>query len=123
VISIVDDDPMVRDAVCDLLGSLGYIVCGFESAEQFLDSSQVNNTTCLITDLNLPGLSGVELQRQLKDDGCRVPIIFITAFPDPKTRQRALSNGAIAFLTKPFDDSALMDSLSAALRGSLGSKV
>lgn len=117
MISIVDDDPMVRDALCDLLNSLGYAVRSFETAEQFLDSSEVITAICVITDLNLPGLSGIELQRHLKKDGCPVPIIFITAFPDLKIKERALDDGAIAFLTKPFEDKALIDSLSAALRG------
>ena len=116
MISIVDDDPTVREATVDLINSLGYEAFAFESAEQFLDSGQAKNTTCLITDLQLPGLSGVELQTQLQRDGYRTPIIFITGFPEAKAQTRALAAGAVAFLTKPFEETALIDSLRIALK-------
>jgi CheY-like chemotaxis protein len=116
VISIVDDDPLVRDATVDLINSLGHTAAAFESAEEFLDSGQVKNTTCLITDQQLPGLSGIELQNQLHVEGYHTPIIFITAFPESKIRERALSAGAVAFLTKPFEEAALVSSLQAALK-------
>jgi FixJ family two-component response regulator len=115
VISIVDDDPWAREGTVDLINSLGYATRAYKSAEKFLDSGQVQNTSCLITDLHLPGLNGIELQRQLQDDGYRTPVIFVTAFTEAKVRERALSAGAIAFLAKPFDESALISSLQTAL--------
>ena len=115
MISIVDDDPMVRESTVDLINSLGYSATAFESAEEFLDSGQVKNMTCLITDLQLPGLNGIELQEQLKADGHRAPVIFITAFPEASARARALAAGAVAFLTKPFEEGALIRSLETAL--------
>ena len=115
VVSIVDDDPMVRGATAYLLNSIGYTAKAFESAEQFLDSGQIMNTCCLITDQQLPGLSGTELQTQLRRDGYRTPVIFITGFPESQVRERALSAGAIAFLPKPFEQAALVRSLEVAL--------
>ena len=115
MISIVDDDPLVRSATADLLNSMGYSAIAFESAEQFLDSGHIKNTWCLITDQQLPGLSGTELQTQLRRDGYRTPVIFITGFPEQQVRERALSEGAIAFLPKPFEEMALVNSLEVAL--------
>ena len=115
LISVVDDDRLVRDATTDLLNSLGYVAVAFESAEEFLDSGQVKDTGCLITDQQLPGLTGIELQAQLRADGYRTPIIFITGFPEPKIRDRALGAGAIAFLSKPFEEAELLNSLQVAL--------
>jgi FixJ family two-component response regulator len=115
IVSIVDDDPMVRDSLVDLLNSLGYTALGFETAEEFLDSGEVKNTYCLITDQNLPGLSGTELQKYLRVEGYRTPVIFITAFPGPIVRERALGDGAVAFLTKPFEEGVLINCLQAAL--------
>lgn len=108
LICIVDDDAVVRDATADLLNSLGYAALGFVSAEQFLDSGRVQSTGCLITDQNLPGLSGLELQAQLRIDGYQTPIIFITGFPEPQIRSKALDAGAVAFLAKPFEQAELM---------------
>jgi len=101
MISIVDDDPLVRDATVDLLNSLGYPALAFETAEEFLTSGQVETTLCLITDQHLPVLDGLGLQNQLIADGSRVPVIFITAFPETNVRERAMKSGAIAFLAKP----------------------
>lgn len=115
MITIVDDDPLVRDATVDLISSLGYSAVAFDSAEKFLDSGYVANTSCLITDQQLPGLSGTELQKQLRNDGHRTPIIFITAFPEEKVRTLALNAGAVAYLTKPFEEADLIDSIRAAL--------
>ena len=115
IVSIVDDDRLVRDATVDLLNSLGYTALGFESAEEFLDSNEVANTCCLITDQQLPGMSGTELQKHLCAAGYWTPIIFITAYPGPTIRECALATGAIAYLTKPFEDTALVDYLKAAL--------
>lgn len=116
VISIVDDDSLVRGATADLLNSLGYTAVAFESAEEFLDSGQVKNTGCLITDQQLPGLSGTELQAQLHADGYQTPVIFITGFPESRIRERALGAGAIAFLTKPFEEADLLRSVQVALK-------
>jgi FixJ family two-component response regulator len=115
MICIVDDDAVVRDATTDLLNSLGYTALGFISAEQFLDSGHVRSAGCLITDQQLPGLSGTELQAQLLADGYRTPVIFITGFPEPQIRKKALDAGAVAFLAKPFEQADLMRSLEAAL--------
>ena len=115
LICIVDDDAVVRDATADLLNSLGYTALGFVSAEQFLDSGHVQSAGCLITDQQLPGLSGIELQAQLQADGYQTPIIFITGFPEPQIRKKALDAGAVAFLAKPFEQADLMTSLEAAL--------
>ena len=116
MISIVDDDPFVREATVDLIHSLGYAVVSFESAEHFLDSGQLKNTSCLITDQHLPGLSGTELQMLLRSEGYETPVIFITGFPETKVRDRALGAGAIAYLTKPFEQGTLIVSLEAALK-------
>jgi len=115
LICIVDDDAVVRDATADLLNSLGYTALGFVSAEQFLDSDHIRSTGCLITDQQLPGLSGTELQAQLQADGYRTPVIFITGFPEPQIRKKALDAGAVAFLAKPFEQADLMRSVEAAL--------
>ena len=115
IVSVVDDDPMVRDSTVDLLNSCGYTALGFETAERFLDSGEVRNTCCLITDQNLPGLSGTELQKFLRAEGYWTPVIFITGYPGPTIRERALAAGAIAYLTKPFEETVLMDCLQSAL--------
>ena len=118
IVSVVDDDPMVRDSMVDLLNSYGYTALGFETAEDFVNSGEVKNTCCLITDQKLPGLSGTELQKYLHAAGYRTPIIFITGYPVPTVRERALAAGAIAYLTKPFDEAVLMDCLQTALSSS-----
>ena len=115
MISIVDDDPWVRSATVDLLSSLGYSAVAFDSAEKFLVSGHINDTACLILDLQLPGLNGLELQNQLLVSGSRTPIIFITAFADPQSRERALNAGAVAYLRKPYKENDLVGALKAAL--------
>jgi FixJ family two-component response regulator len=117
IISVVDDDAVVREGIADLLNALGYTALAFGSAELFLDSNQVKNTGCLITDQQLPGLSGTELQAQLRTDGYHTPIIFMTAFPEDWVRNRALGAGAVAFLTKPFKEADLLQSVETALSG------
>jgi FixJ family two-component response regulator len=117
IISIIDDDALVRDATGDLLRSLGYRVLSFESALHFLASGRLRDTSCLIADVQMPGLSGLDLQSQLLAEGHRVPIIFITGFPEERLRTRALNAGAVGFLGKPFDESSLMSCLDAALSG------
>ena len=115
LISIVDDDMAVREAIRTLVRSFGFNAVAFGSAELFLQSEVVPDTTCLITDLQMPGLSGLELQEELRSRGYRTPIIVITAYPDEKHRTRALNAGAVGFLTKPFSDEALIGCLTAAI--------
>jgi FixJ family two-component response regulator len=117
VISVVDDDASVRAATDNLLRSLGYAVCTFVSAEEFLRSAQLNDTSCVIADVQMPGMSGVDLQARLLTQGYRVPFIFITAFPEKTIRARALKAGAICFLTKPFDRQTLIRCIDTALEG------
>jgi len=116
IISIVDDDEAVRKATMALLRSAGYSVSTFASAEEFLRSERLNDTSCLITDLHMPGLNGVQLQERLIADGRQMPIIFITAFPDDHVRQRAMESGAIGFMSKPYSDDNLIGCLDRALR-------
>ena len=119
VISIVDDDQSVRDAMESLVRSLGYTAATFSSAEQYLLSGRVSDSSCLITDLRMPGMSGAELQEVLIADGYVTPIIFMTGSRDEAVRTRALSAGAFGFLRKPLDDQSLIDCLKKALRGEL----
>lgn len=116
MISIIDDDASVRAAVGNLLQSLGYIAQAFELAEEFLRSDYLDRTACVIADVHMPVMSGVELLALLRDQDRRVPFIFITAFPDERIRARAFSAGALGFLTKPFDQNHLIECLEQALR-------
>lgn len=116
LISIIDDDASIRAAVGNLLQSLGYVVHTFESAEEFLRSDHMDTTACVIADVNMPAMSGVELLIHLRSRDQRVPFIFITAFPDERIRARAFSAGALGFLTKPFDRGHLIACLEQALR-------
>jgi len=118
VISIVDDDESVREATKGLVRSLGYVAATFASSEEFLNSDRVNDTSCLITDVQMPGLNGLELQSRLTAMGRRIPIIFVTAFPHERIRRRALKGGAIGFLSKPFSDDSLIHCLDRALADS-----
>jgi FixJ family two-component response regulator len=117
VISIVDDDGSVRAATYNLVRSLGYIVHAFASAEEFLGSPHLNDTSCVIADVQMPAMSGLELQAHLLAEGYRVPFIFITAFAVDNARVRALKAGATCFLAKPFAGEALINCLDAALQG------
>jgi FixJ family two-component response regulator len=118
VISIIDDDPSVREATARLVRSLGYRAAVFSSAEEFLQSDCVRDSACLITDLQLSGMSGSGLQDRLIADGYRTPIIFMTAYFDEKIRARVLQAGAFGFLRKPFADDSLIESLDKALENS-----
>ena len=118
MIAIVDDDPAVREATERLVRSLGYRASAFGSADEFLESGQVHDTSCLITDLHMPGLSGTELQDCLIARGHCIPIIFITADPDENVRQRAMKAGAVGFLSKPYRDDHLLGYLDSALKAS-----
>ena len=116
MIAIVDDDDVVREAMKSLVRSLGYNVSTFGSAEEFLNSEQISRTSCLITDLHMPGLSGLDLQDRLIAQGHRFSIIFITGYPDENARVRAMKAGAIAFLSKPFNTDRLIGYLDKALK-------
>jgi FixJ family two-component response regulator len=116
VISIIDDDVSVRVATDRLIRSLGYIAHIFASAEEFLASSQANDSSCMIMDVQMPGMSGIELQTHLVAQGHRLPIIFMTAFPEDSARTKALNAGAVCFLTKPFDGPTLIRHLDAILK-------
>jgi CheY-like chemotaxis protein len=107
VVSIIDDDASVRAGIESLVMSIGFVACVFESAEAFLRSSQLGETSCLITDVQMPGMSGLDLQSQLISRGLNLPIIFITGFPEQSARKRALDAGALAYLEKPFDGGAM----------------
>jgi len=118
VISIVDDDESVREATKSLVRSLGYSAVTFGSAEEFLESAQVMASACLITDVQMPGLSGVELQDRLIADGRSLPMIFVSAFPDERVQRQVLRSGAIAYLRKPFREERLIECIDAALKSS-----
>ena len=115
IISIIDDDEFVRSAVRSLVRSLGLGARTFASAEEFLESPDVDDTSCVITDLQMPGLSGIELQRLLLAQGRRMPIIFVTAFPEDRIRAQAMEAGALGFLSKPFECQALVKLIDKAL--------
>jgi FixJ family two-component response regulator len=118
IVSIIDDDPIVREATADLLQSLGYEAKPFESAEHFLESGALAETSCLITDLQMPGLNGLELQTRLIAQGHSIPVIFVTAFPEERFRNRAMNAGALAFLSKPFAEDSLIKCVESALNQS-----
>jgi FixJ family two-component response regulator len=115
MVAIVDDDDLMRTALQGLLKSAGLRAQAFASAEEFLRSGHQHDTACLITDIRMPGMSGLELQAHLNADHCRIPTIFITAHGDAKMRMQAMRAGAVEFLAKPFDDEALLESVRAAL--------
>jgi FixJ family two-component response regulator len=115
LISLIDDDASFRLATDSLLRARGYTFCAFSSAAEFLQSPQLNETSCVITDVQMPGISGLELQTLLRNQGRTVPIIFITAFPDESARARALRDGAVCYLSKASDATALIRCIEAAL--------
>jgi FixJ family two-component response regulator len=115
LVSIVDDDDLMRGALHGLLKAVGLSALTFASAEEFLNSGQQHQTACLIADIRMPGMSGLELQAKLNADRCRIPTIFITAHGDAKMRMQALRAGAVEFMAKPFDDEILLESVRAAL--------
>jgi FixJ family two-component response regulator len=117
-ISVVDDDESVRESLPDLLREFGFLAQAFSSAEEFLASDYVGETRCLILDIAMPGMTGPELQRELTLRRQEIPIVFITAYGDEAVRQRILESGAVECLFKPFQESALIEALKAALRGS-----
>jgi FixJ family two-component response regulator len=115
VVAIVDDDELIRDALQGLMRAAGFPSMAFASGEEFLNSGELERTACLIADIRMPGMSGLELQSELKKDHHRIPIIFITAQGDEKMRMQALRAGAVKFLTKPLDRGVLLDSVRTAL--------
>lgn len=115
VISVLDDDPYVRAAINNLLESRGYIVHTFASAEEFLSSTVSTDTSCVIADVQMPLMTGIDLLTQMRAQGSATPFIFITAFPDESVRVRALKAGAICFLGKPFAATEMMQCLDRAL--------
>jgi FixJ family two-component response regulator len=115
MVAIVDDDELMRSALQGMLKSVGLASQAFASAEEFLKSGWHEQTACLIADIRMPGMSGLELQATLNAEHCRIPTIFITAHGDTKMRMQALRAGAVEFLAKPFDDEVLLQSVRAAL--------
>jgi FixJ family two-component response regulator len=117
VIAIIDDDESVRVTTAKFVRLYGFSACTFASAEEYLQSPHVSDTSCLITDVRMPGMSGVDLQDRLIAQGCRTPVIFVTAFPEKNKQARALAAGAVCFLSKPFDGQTLIDRVNEALKG------
>lgn len=116
LIAVVDDDESVRESLPDLIREFGYAAQAFSSAEEFLASNSVGRARCLILDIAMPGMTGLDLQKELRFRGQQIPIIFITARKEEAVRKRALDQGAVAFLLKPFSDMALLDALNSAVR-------
>lgn len=117
IISVIDDDEAVREATGDLIRSLGFAAATFASAAEYLHSGRLSNTACVIADVQMPAMSGAELQQRLIADGHKIPIIFMTAFPEEGMRLRLLSAGACGYLRKPFGDKCLITCLDKALAG------
>jgi FixJ family two-component response regulator len=115
LIAVVDDDELVRGALQRLLKTSGLGAVSFGTAEDLLKSGQLPDIACLIVDIRMPGMSGLELQAKLKAERCRIPIIFITAHGDAKMRTQAMRDGAVKFLAKPFDNTVLLEAVHAAL--------
>src|ERR1700722_20232100 len=117
LVSVVDDDESVRESLPDLLREFGFAARAFSSAEEFLSSDCLEETSCLILDIAMPSMSGPELQQELQRRGRKIPIIFITGQKDDTVRTRVLKQGAAGFLLKPFSDSALLAAIKTALHG------
>src|SRR5258708_6813919 len=115
LISVVDDDESIRRTTTFLIESFGFRAAAFESAEKFLQSGQLHDTSCLIVDVQMPGMNGLELQSELAAAGYSIPIIFVTAYDDKESRGRAMQAGAVAFLGKPFSDEQLLQTVRSAL--------
>jgi FixJ family two-component response regulator len=115
LIAVVDDDDLVREATKELIETTGLTARTFASAEAFLDSDHVSRTSCIVADIHMSGLSGFQLHRQLLDSGRDIPMIFITAFPDDRSRERALKAGVVCYLRKPFDPMLLLTCVQSAL--------
>ena len=122
MISIVDDNDSVRESLQRLMRSVGFPVNVFASAEEFLDSDRLRHTDCLILDVRLPGMDGLELQCHLATSHSEIPIIFITAYEDDEVRARALNAGAVDYFLKPFNDEDLLDAIDTALKSKIDGK-
>jgi FixJ family two-component response regulator len=120
VISVIDDDASVRTATNNLLSSHGYLIQTFVSADDFLRSDHLHDSSCVVADVQMPGMSGLDLLTHMRAHGYTVPFVFITAFPDDGVRVRALKAGAIGFLAKPFAGPALIDCIETALNRQRG---
>ena len=118
VISVVDDDESIRNSLKRLLRSTGFEVTIFPSAREFLHQRPLNKHGCVIVDVRMPGMDGLDLQKLLSDSGISLPVVFMTAYEDPYVRSRAMEAGALAFLLKPFSDTSLMDIIWLALKHS-----
>ena len=119
-ISVIDDDESVLRTTTRLIGSFGFRTAAFQSAEMFLNSGQLRDTACLIVDVRMPGMNGLQLQSQLAVADCRIPLIFITAHEDKESHRLAMQAGAVAFLAKPFTDEQLLRWIRLALRQEKG---
>jgi FixJ family two-component response regulator len=122
LISVIDDDESIRRTTSLLIRSFGFQAAAFESAEAFLKSAELHETSCLLVDVRMPAMNGLQLQSRLAAVGCKIPIIFITAYDDNESRQEALQAGAVAFLGKPFSDELLLQAIRSALRGQLAAQ-
>jgi FixJ family two-component response regulator len=118
MVSVVDDDESIREVTCSFIRSLGMAAYAFASAEEFLRSPRITETSCLISDVQMPNMNGIELQSALIARGHKIPIIFFTAFPDEAIEARAMAAGAIGFLHKPFDGQTMIRCLDIAMRRS-----
>jgi FixJ family two-component response regulator len=116
IVMIVDDDDSIRKSVRRLMKAYGFPVETFASAEEYLRSDRLDKTSCLILDVHMPGMNGLELQKRLVTSGCRIPIIFITAFADDRARTEAMKSGAVGYLAKPFGDDEFVNCIQAALQ-------
>ena len=115
LVSVIDDDESVRESLPDLLKEFGFAVHAFSSAQEFLSSDSLGQTKCLILDVVMPGMTGLDLQQKLSRSGHDIPVIFITAQKDAGIREQAFRQGAVEFLYKPFSDAALLDALNVAV--------
>ena len=122
MVAVVDDDEFVRTATGSLIRSLGLRVTTYSSAEEFLASSWLDKADCLVTDVQMPGMSGLELQERLQAQGRDLPVIVITAFPEERVRRQAESAGAVGFFAKPYDGQLMVNCIDAALRRTAGSR-
>ena len=115
--SVVDDDESVRESLPDLLREFGFAANSFSSAEEFLSSDSLDETRCLVLDIAMPGMNGLDLQQELERSGQRIPVVFMTAQKDQVIQSRAFKQGAVRLLLKPFSDTALLEAVKAALEG------